>query len=598
MPKGKSLFMGFKEQIKTFYLEHVPGATVEENLLKAPCPFCSSGKTEKPAMMIVCLSPESTFFGYFRCLNRCLPGGFPPYFARIMGLEPQKVPDYDPDQEPYIQDIVYPARNLNAEIKKFTSLMGAEQYAHFQAFGVSNPVVEQMKIGYNGRYLVYPYFLEDGNCYAARCILPERSEDSFWHGDETFFSEEFRVYNVQEIDRCEAGALFITDGENNLLTLQELGYPGIAVPTASDLENLSPERLAFVNTIFLVTTNAPEPQVAARSLATRLGFKARIVKWASHLNRNYSLCHLARDKGKDFKIAVAAMIKASKSFSPFPSPGREHRGLFEFLEREKGKKLLGFSSGFKKMDHALNGISGISIMGGPPKAGKSCFFMQISTEMAKRKTPVIYYDFENGRQKIYMRTLCRLSRLSEKKIRLNHQDEDTSKTLEKAHMDIKDIFPYFRVVTDRKLTPDIMRRQIDFLQHETRTDSTLVVLDSLHKLPFKKLTERRTGIDAWLRHMEAIRDEQNVSFLVVSELSRGEEGSYSKKPDLASFKESGDIEYSADNAMILLPDWDPLDPFSAEERKSTLWMVASRENSPGKIAVYVMEYPYWGFREE
>jgi replicative DNA helicase len=143
-----------------------------------------------------------------------------------------------------------------------------------------------------------------------------------------------------------------------------------------------------------------------------------------------------------------------------------------------------------------------------------------------------------------------------------------------------------------------MRRQIDFLQHETHTDSTLVVLDSLHKLPFKNLTERRTGIDAWLRHMEAIRDEQNVSFLVVSELSRGEGGTYSKKPDLASFKESGDIEYSADNAMILVPDWDPLDPISTQERKSTLWMVASRENSPGKIAVYVMEYPYWGFRED
>jgi len=590
--------MDFKKQIKTFYLEHTPNAKVEGNLLKAPCPFCSAGKPDTPAMMVVCLNPESPFFGYFRCLNRCLPGGFSPYFARIMGIEPQKVPGYDPDQEPFIQDIIYPAKNLNAEIKKFTSLMGDEQYAHFQSFGVSNSVVDGMKIGYNGRYLVYPYFLEDGNCHAARCVLPERPEDSFWYGDETFFSEEFRLYNAQEIDRCEAGTLFITDGENNLLTLKELGYPGIAVPAAADLETLSPERLALVNTIFLGMTNTPEPQVAARSLATRLGFKARIIKWPSHLYRDYSLCHLARDKGKDFKTAVSAMIKASRSFSPFSSPEKEHRRLFDLLEQEKEKELLGFRSGFQKMDDALNGISGISIMGGPPKAGKSCFFMQISTEMAKRKTPVIYYDFENGRQKIYMRTLCRLSRLSEKEIRLNHRDEDTSKKLETAHQEIRDIFHSFRVVTDRKLTPDIMRRQIDFLQHETHTDSTLVVLDSLHKLPFKNLTERRTGIDAWLRHMEAIRDEQNVSFLVVSELSRGEGGSYSKKPDLASFKESGDIEYSADNAMILVPDWDPLDPISTQERKSTLWMVASRENSPGKIAVYVMEYPYWGFREE
>ena len=32
--------------------------------------------------------------------------------------------------------------------------------------------------------------------------------------------------------------------------------------------------------------------------------------------------------------------------------------------------------------------------------------------MALRKIPVLYYDFENGRQKIYLRILCRLSRLS------------------------------------------------------------------------------------------------------------------------------------------------------------------------------------------
>ena len=142
-----------------------------------------------------------------------------------------------------------------------------------------------------------------------------------------------------------------------------------------------------------------------------------------------------------------------------------------------------------------------------------------------------------------------------------------------------------------------MRRQIDFLQHETRSDFAVVVIDSLHKLPFKDLSDRRTGIDAWLRHMEAIRDDQNVSFFVVSELSRGEGGRYAKKPDLGAFKESGDIEYSADNAMILIPNWDPVDPISSEERLSSLWLVASRENSPGKISSYRLEFPFWGFSE-
>jgi replicative DNA helicase len=223
--------------------------------------------------------------------------------------------------------------------------------------------------------------------------------------------------------------------------------------------------------------------------------------------------------------------------------------------------------------------------------------MQLSTEVARRKIPVIYYDFENGRQKIYTRTLCRLSRLPEEKLRAEKLVPETSERLNRAFDQFRELLAYFRVVTDRKLSPDLMRRQIEFLQHETRQKAALVVVDSLHKLPFKNLSERRTGIDEWLRHMEAIRDEQNVSFLVVSELSRSERGGYSKKPDLGNFKESGDIEYSADNAMVFLPDWDPFDSISTDERRGVLWLVASREGNPGKVAEFVLEYPFWGFRE-
>lgn len=589
--------MDRSEELKRFYLDRIPGAKLEGHLLKAPCPLCSSDPKERPGTMVAYLDPDSFFMGYFRCLKRCRPGGFAPHFAGLMGIDPQEVPGFDPDRTGYVRDTVYPAKNINGEVKRFGHLLGDREYAYFEQFGVSRPLLEEMKIGYNGRYLVYPYFLEDGNCYAARCIMPRKEEDHFWHGDEKFFSREFQIFNSQEIERCEEGAIFITEGEAGLLTLKELGYPGIAVPSYADLEVLEPERLASVNHIFLFMSHSPEAQMAARSLATRLGFKTRILKWPSHLARGYNLCELAKDKEKDFRIAVSSMIKASRSFSPFSSPEREHHKFFQILATRNAKGLLGLGSGFKKMDQALDGIRGINIMGGQPKAGKSCFFLQISTEMARKKIPVIYYDFENGREKIYMRSLCRLSRLSEKEIRPGNLEKEASERLRAVRSDFKEMLHYFRVVNDHKLDPDIMRRQIDFLKHETNRDHTLVVVDSLHKLPFKKLSERRTGIDEWLRHMESIRDEQNVSFLVISELSRGEGGHYSEKPDLGSFKESGDIEYSADNAMILIPDWDMMAPLASGERKSTLWLAASRENSPGKIADYVLEYPYWGFRE-
>ncbi|MBN1102714.1 MAG: AAA family ATPase [Deltaproteobacteria bacterium] len=586
------------EEIKRFYMEHLPGARLEANIVKAPCPFCQSTAKETQGTLVTYLDPESYFLGYFRCLNRCRPGGFALHFGELMGIDLRKVPGYDPDRDPYARDTVYPPKNMNAEVKRFQALLGERETAYFKEFGVSRATLQEMRIGYNGRYNVYPYFLEDGNCYAARCVFPGKEEDQFWHGDETFFSEEFRVFNVQDIDRCQNGSLFVTEGENGLLTLKELGFPGIAVPTAATLEVLSAERLGYVKHVFIVPGHTPEAYLSARSLATRLGFRARIIQWPSSAKRGYKLVDLAREKGKEFRAAVAGMIQSSKSFSPFSSVEKEHRRFLEVLDGKRGKGLAGLETGFPKLDHALDGIRGINIMGGQPKAGKSCFFMQVSTEMARKKTPVIYYDFENGREKIYTRTLCRLSRLSERELRQESPDPESVERLSAAQSDLKDLLAHFRVVTDRKLSPDIMRRQIDFIKHETRKDHVLVVVDSLHKLPFKSLSERRTGIDEWLRHMEAIRDEQHASFLVVSELSRGEGGHYEEKPDLGSFKESGDIEYSADNALILAPSSGPLSESVAPEgRKSALWIAASRENNPGKVADYALEYPYWGFRE-
>ena len=586
------------EEIKKLYLDHVPGAKVEGNILKGPCPFCASGGDGKTGTLVAYLDPESFFYGYFRCLSRCHPGGFPLYFAKLMGIDLQRVPGYDPDREAFIRDVAYPTKNIGPELKKFRNLMGDEQYGYFKGLGISLPVVDEMGIGYNGRYLIYPYFQEDANCYAARCVLPEKKDDFFWHGEEGFFSEAFQVFNVQDIERCEDGALFVTDQEDNLLALKELGYPGIAVPTTAVLETLNPELFAFVKHIFLVMGNAPEAVLAERTFATRLGFKVRILRWPSHAKRGYDLCQLAKEKGKGFRGAVSAMVKDSRAFSPFSSPEKEHGQFMRMLEATKGKSLPGLRTGFERLDQALQGLRGINVMGGQPKAGKSCFFMQVSSEMARQKIPVIYYDFENGRQKIYSRILCRMSRLSENEIRDEGLGAEARDRLKRAEEDFRGMFRYLRVVTDRKLSPDIMRSQINFLQHETRRDHTLVVIDSLHKLPFKNLSERRAGIDEWLRNMEAIRDEQNVAFLVVSEISRGEGGHYSDRPDLGSFKESGDIEYSADNAMVLAPHWDPLSHTPTEERKSTLWLVASRESSPGKIAEYVLDYPYWGFREE
>jgi len=585
----------YLDPISQFYRNHLPNGCLEKNILTADCPFCIQQGMETAGKLVVFLNREGFFHGYFRCLNRCVPGGFPLWFSRLAGVDSAETPGFDPDREPFLLQADYPAQHINTEIKNYQDRITPDILARFQQADVSSAVLHEMRIGFNGRYLVYPYFQNDGNCYSARCIFPDKTGDFFWHGDERLFSERFQLFNVQDVERCENGTLFLCEGEDNLLTLKQLGFPGIAVPDCQTLEAVDPDRFAFINTLFIVMANNAESEATARSVAARIGYKVRLFNWPGGLSRNYCLWQLARDKEKKFRSVVSSMITSSRAFSPFASPKREEIKFFEHLAQETGDEYSALRSGHKNLDIALEGIHGINVVGGAPKVGKSTFMIQIATEMARNGVPVLYYDFENGRQRIYQRTLSRLSRLSTQRIRMKDWSEPERQRYEQACREFNKMLFSFRVINDRKLTPEIMRRHIDFIRHETRSEYTVVVIDSLHKLPFKDLSERRSGIDAWLRQLESIRDELQVSFLVISELTRGVEGSYKETPHLGVFKGSGDIEYSADNAMVLFPDWEQME--GNTERSNLLWLVASREHSPGLVGRYSLDYPYWGFIE-
>jgi len=588
--------MELNERLTDFYREHLPESAIEGTLLKGVCPFCKSKGGEETGSIVAYLGARSYFAGYFRCQNRCVPGGFAPHFARLSGIDPTTVPGYDPDREPYVQSLKFPSGNINQDIKKYQDKL-APQIEYFARIGVGTGTLTEMKIGFNGRYLVYPYVMQNGNCYTAQCIMPDNETERFWHGDQSFAANGLQIFNINDIDYCEDGALFVVEGEENLLCLKELGFPGIAVPGAADLNSIDIKRFEHVQTLFMVMNHSPESVEAARTFAQLVGFKVRLLQWPPQKKRGFNLAQLAAEDLENFRAEVTKMVNGSRAFSPFRSPGHEYDLFLGNIKRQLSESYQSLHTGMKGYDQAVGGIYGINILGGPPKAGKSCFGIQLGTEIARKKMGVLYYDFENGTQKIYQRTLSRLSRVPVDKIVSAELADEEQKRLEAAQAELHNMLHFFRVVNDRRINPVIMRRHVDFLRHETRRDDILVVIDSLHKLPFKDFSERRTGINAWLRELESIRDELQVSFLIISELTRQESGRYDGVPHMGLFKDSSDIEYTADNAMVFLPEWEPIDVKAGTERINSLWLVASREKSPGLVAQYRLDFPYWGFSE-
>lgn len=584
-----------RSHLEKFYTTYIPEGELHDSTLIGECPFCTLKGRHKPGKISVVLNRSSFFYGYFRCSVSCVAGGYDQWFARLAGVERPQPPSGNED-EPIWKSLSYPQKNINQDIDGFEEKLAQENLDFFHDARVGSGVLQQLKIGYNGRYLVYPYIQPDGNAYSARCVHPESAEDYFWYGDESFGPGSLKLFNLEEIERCAGGALFLCEGEENLLTLKQLGFPGVAYFEREDIERLSPELFSSIKTLFIVPRNSLESYESARVAASNIGFKVRILRWDLTVPKGYSLHRMALESGKDFAAKVTTMIVAAKPFSPFPTPDQECQSFFLTLGDLAADEYRALNSGFPLLDQRLGGIHGINILGGGPKVGKSNFMIQIATTMAANSIPVLYYDFENGRQRIYQRTCSRLSRVAIDELQGDNEGKMLEQQMKKFRNEFSYLLRYFRVVNDRKLTPEIMRRHIDFLRHETGSQYTVVVIDSLHKLPFKDISEMRSGIDAWLRQLEAIRDELDVAFLVVSELSRGAGGRYEEQPHMGIFKGSGDIEYSADNAMVLLPRWDHMQE-EMQERINALWLVGSREHSPGLIGNYRLDYPYWGFTE-
>jgi len=595
-----------QQAIKDFYINALPQHEIDgaTSTLSAQCPWCDEGR------ILIELDPKAPFFGHFHCQNHCSHGGHALDFARRMSIDPVKVPGYDQDREPTYRPPAFPFSHKNGEMHRLARMCTAPIQAPFRQAGIDGRVIELMHVGYNGRLYVYPYLQEDGNCYSLRAVpFTGKFDQPLWQGEETFTAPPHNLFNTPDIARADGGTLIVTMSERNALAAKQAGFNVVAIPTYQDETCIDDQRLEFVRQVVLIMNNDQEGRDVAHQIALRLGFKARIVRWDSHLKKGFGLFDLLNETcGSQldhnghctFRSVLTAMVAESEPLSPLPSAKKEFAFFNEQIESHRGREFLGLKTCFGRLNHALDGLRGLNVLGAQPKAGKSTFFMQVASSLAEEQVPVIYYDFENGRQKVYSRILSRMSRMSEREILSENLSPDDGTRIEETMRQFRSMLMQFKVVSDRKISPDLMRKQIEFLRSQTNSADMLLVIDSLHKLPFARLTERRSGIDAWLRQMESIRDEEAVTFLVISELSRSVEGGYDREPDLASFKETGDIEYTADNALVMTTRGSAYrnTETTTTDRVVDLWLVATREMSPGKIASYRVDYPYWSFQEE
>ena len=291
------------------------------------------------------------------------------------------------------------------------------------------------------------------------------------------------------------------------------------------------------------------------------------------------LAEVRRDLEEYDRLAAGAN---TESVARFTVPGLLP-GVIGVIENGRRGEYMGFVlRDFPRLTRALNGLREITVLAAEAKAGKTTLALQVASNVVDTGAAVIYYDFENGPFSLLIREFCRKYRVAYWE-ELFNKDQPWEPILEKLNTFYADR-KNMAIVTDRKITIEMIRSQIRELRAISGQDKALIVIDSLQKLPMR-LEERRAGVDFWLRGFEELNSQDpNLAIFLVSELSRG-----------GLPKESGDIEYTGHFLLKLTMGNSDTDH---GEPSRHLSLEYARDVQAGqKVGTYECNFSYWEFTE-
>ncbi|HUY35378.1 MAG TPA: DnaB-like helicase C-terminal domain-containing protein [Pirellulales bacterium] len=196
----------------------------------------------------------------------------------------------------------------------------------------------------------------------------------------------------------------------------------------------------------------------------------------------------------------------------------------------------------------------VTLLGGPPGAGKSALAMQWVVD-ALRMTPTLralVCSIEMPPAVLLDRQLARLSGIDLKSIRYRRFDAAHGDRLEQAMNTLEPLADRLAFVRPPFNLANVAESADAF-------HAELLVLDYIQRIPPPgQHGDKRSAVDATMNYLRQFAD-AGLAVVVVAAVSRGKDfkGRSSYDGDglnLASFRESSELEFGADDAFILVPN--------------------------------------------
>jgi hypothetical protein len=188
------------------------------------------------------------------------------------------------------------------------------------------------------------------------------------------------------------------------------------------------------------------------------------------------------------------------------------------------------------------------VLGGIPSSGKTVLINNITDNICLNGHPVLFFSYDDGRTELRYRTYCRFSGFDIEDFNNCHLSKSDVETI--CRNDSVSSINTIKYVVQKIIKVDDWPQLIDkiYARHQK---APVIMIDYLRKVKTgSNRMDERLRVDEILSTLTDMAKIHNLPVLVISELARD---SYKtgQRLSMASFKESGSIEYEASWLGIL-----------------------------------------------
>ena len=566
-----------REQAKEYMIAHPQEYLQRDRSGKGfICPLCGNGTGETGTGL---RSKDGN--RHFKCFKCGFYGDIVELIAKEQGLTDggsreafdlaRKVFNIELDNTPYIQtterteekrgDKKMDGRKQTIEyIKRCKAALSSSDY--LERRGISADTAARLNIGYDAEKgaIIIPTQSAEEVSYTERYIAPLK--------DGTRYINRGKVGLFNQAALKGKTPVFITEGAIDALSVMEVGQAAVAINSTaniglllSTIKQLRESGDSLAPMLYIAMDNDPAGESAAIALANGL----------KELGAAYAIA----DISGSCKDANESLIKNRGIFSDVVSEYAEGRReqpsikpvtdyLQGFLDDIKSSiNTPAIPTGFKKLDAALGGglFEGLYVVGAISSLGKTTLVMQIADQIAQGGHDVLIFSLEMARTELMAKSISRHTIIevlaqnldrSHAKTQLGITDFSRYKNYNETERAIigKAIKAYGEYSNQLYIYEGIGNIGVEQVRQTVKNHifftgkTPVVIVDYLQILaPHDVRATDKQNTDKAVLELKRLSRDYKLPVLTISSFNRE---SYKSAVSMASFKESGAIEYSSD----------------------------------------------------